>query len=118
MAYDITKDNVVFIEYNGAGRPHQVWIDSKTGFDFFMKGGYITADWSSSGFMPYIHELIDRLKGKRKIWFREEFRPSNGGKRGYKPLSNKQIEKLGYVIIDKPNYLDEVVEAIWNSPSC
>ena len=117
---DVKKENIVFVEYNGIGRPFQVYTDKLVGFDFFYKDGYIQCDWCSGNIRPFLNELspIREEKKKLKVWFKEEFRPNNNSlKKSEKILTNKEIEKMGYVIISEPKYLEEIVEAINNYPS-
>lgn len=107
----MTTENIVFIEYNGANRPWQVWTDEKQMYDFSMKQGELLAEWAGAG-NTYIHPLTISGKKPRKIWFKEDFRPTNGGVLGDIKLTNREIAEFGYSRIETPTHLVEIVEAI------
>lgn len=110
----MNENEIIFVEYNGAGRPFQVYTNKLEGYDFFMKNKEICCEWSSGNIRPFLNKLTDKWKGKIKIWFNEDFRPSTNNFENNYILSNDEIVKLGYVIIDKPKYLTEIIEAIDN----
>lgn len=105
-------ENIVFVEYNGANRPFQVWTDKNEMYDFSMKDGYLYAEWAGGG-KPYIHKFREGIK-PRKVWFKEEFRPTNGGVTENRPLQNREIIEFGYSIIENATHLEEIVSAIEN----
>ena len=113
MEKKIKSENIVFIEYNGVGRPFQVYTDKLVGFDFFYNKGLIKCNWSSLNLRPFLNKLSPTFKRKKlKIWFKEDFRPTDNSLKNKKILSNKEIEQMGYIIIQEPKYLDEIIEAI------
>jgi hypothetical protein len=113
MEKKIKSEKIVFIEYNGLGRPFQVYTDELVGYDFFCNKGIIKCHWSSLNLRPFLNKLSPTFKRKKlKIWFKEDFRPTDNSLKNKKILSNKEIEDMGYVIIEEPKYLDEIIEAI------
>jgi hypothetical protein len=118
MEKKIKSENIVFIQYNGVDRPFQVYTDKLVGFDFFYNKGLIQCNWCSLNLIPFLNELSPIWKGKKKlkIWFKEDFRPTDNSLKNKKILSNKEIENMGYIIIQEPKYLDEIIEAINKCP--
>jgi hypothetical protein len=113
MKKQIKSENIVFIQYNGVNRPFQVYTDELVGYDFFHNKGIIKCYWSSLNLRPFLNKLSNPFKRKKlKIWFKEDFRPTDNSLKNKKILSNKEIENMGYVIIQEPKYLDEIIEAI------
>jgi len=109
----ITKEDIVFIEYDGIGRPFQVFTKDLEGYDAFYKDKQIQCAWSSSGINPFLNELINANK-KRNIWFKESFRPTNNSSSIVKILSDINISEMGYKKIGKARWIDETVDAINN----
>jgi 23S rRNA A1618 N6-methylase RlmF len=112
--FNYNKENIVFVEYDGAGRPHRVFTDDLTGFDFFFKDGFIQCEYCSLGVRPFLNKLIPecKVRGKLKVWFKKIFRPKNNSIENEKILTNKEIEEMGYVITNEPKYLDEIIDAL------
>ena len=69
MKVEITKDDIVFVEYNGVGRPFQVYTKDLTGYDFFYKDGCIQCEWCSGNIRPFLNELTDEWKAKKNWKF-------------------------------------------------
>ena len=111
-----TKENIVFIEYNGVGRPFQVYTDDLTGFDFFYKDGYIQCSWCSCNIRPFLNKLTHEWQAKKKlkVWFKEDFRPDNNSIEDDHILTDEEISEMGYVILSEPKYLDEIIDALDN----
>lgn len=115
MKYE--KEDIVFIEYNGAGRPFQVYTSDLQGYDFFFKNGYIQCDWCSMNIRPYMNSLTEEWQTKHrklKVWFKEEYRPKSNDGQPPRILSDLEIATMGYVISVVPRYIDEILEAINN----
>ena len=110
----MANNDIVFVEYNGANRPHQVFTRDLTGYDFFYKYGYIQCEWCSGGINPFLSELCPewKLKNKLKVWFNEDFRPNKNSLKEAHILSDAEIKGMGYVKIGKPLHLDEICDAI------
>jgi len=104
---------IVFVEYNGANRPLQVWTDKNEMFYFSMKEGSFQAEWAGKS-NPYIHKLREGIK-PRRIWFKEEFRPTNGALVEQIALQNKEINEFGFSVIENPTHIEEIIKAINNS---
>lgn len=106
--------DIIFIEYNGVNRPFRIYTFDLAGYDFFYKDKYIQCKFSSLNISPFLNTLVPEVKkkGNRKIWFNDKWRPYNNefGKR-YQ-LSDKQITKMGYLRIENPKYIDEILEAL------
>ena len=109
-----TKENIVFVEYNGVGRPFQVYTDDLTGFDFFYKDGYIQCSWCSCNIRPFLSKLTPEWQAKKKlkVWFKEEFRPNNNSIEDDHILTDEEISTMGCVILPEPKYLDEIIDAL------
>lgn len=111
----IEKDDIIFIEYNGIGRPFQVYTKDLTGYDFFYKDGWIQCDWCSGNIRPFLNAFANPEIKKRKLWFNEEFRPTNNTLKENKILTDEEISEMGYQIIKEPKWLEEVVYAIYSN---
>ena len=115
---ELTTGSIVYVEYNGVGRPFQVYTDELTGFDFFKKDGYISCDWCSQNIKPFLNALADpekwKISKKLKLWFKEEYRPTSNTGENDHILTDQEISDMGYMIIKEPKYLEEIVEAIEN----
>jgi 23S rRNA A1618 N6-methylase RlmF len=114
MTDEIQKEDIVFIEYNGIGRPFQVYTKDLTGYDFFYKNGWIQCEWCSGNIRPFLNELTDKWKAKKKlkVWFNEDFRPTNNTLEKTKLLTNDEISEMGYVIVNEPKWIEEIIYAI------
>lgn len=104
------KNEVVFIEYDGVGRPFQVYTSNLEGYDFFYTDHRIDYNWCSSNIRPFLSLFYRMPKRKRKVWFKEEFRPTLSS--GNTPLTNKEIYQMGYFIIPSPMHITEIRELI------
>jgi hypothetical protein len=111
----IEKEDIIFIEYNGIGRPFQVYTKDLTGYDFFYKDGWIQCDWCSDNIRPFLNDFANPEIKKRKLWFNEEFRPTNNTLKETKILTDEEISEMGYQIIKEPKWLEEVVYAIYSN---
>jgi len=107
-------EDIVYVEYNGANRPHQVFTRNLRGYDFFMKNGFIQCEWSSGNIRPFLNKLCPEWEKKKKlkVWFNEDFRPTTNFFENNHILPDIDIEKMGYVKINKPLHLVDIVTAI------
>lgn len=94
------------IEYKPRGTAWQVWDLENQMFDVDRKNGELVFEWAGGG-QPYVHEGYSG-KEKRKIWFCEDFRPTNGK---VEKLTDEEIESFGFVILKEPINLEEIIEA-------
>lgn len=101
---------IVFIEFDGADRPFQVYTSDLQGYDFYLKNGSIDCNWCSGNIRPFLSQFAKPPKRKRKIWFDEEFRPTFSS--GNTPLTNKEIADMGYVIIPSPKHIIEITNLL------
>jgi len=112
----IEKEDIVFVEYNGIGRPFQVYTKDLTGYDFFYKDGWIQCEWCSWNIRPFLNELAPEWKAKKKfkVWFNEKFRPTNNSFKEEKILTDKEISEMGYEIVKEPKWIEEIIYAIYS----
>lgn len=113
----IEKEDIVFVEYNGVGRPFQVYTKDLTGYDFFYKDGWIQCELCSGNIRPFLNELAPERKAKKKlkVWFNEDFRPTNNFfKEEEKILTDEEISKMGYEIVKEPKWIEEIIYAIYS----
>jgi hypothetical protein len=112
---EINKNDIVFVEYNGVDRPFQVYTKDLEGYDFFYKDGWIQCDWCSGNVKPFLNAFVlDKIKRKSKVWFLEEFRPTNNTFEETKILTDSEISEMGYEVIKEPKYIEEIVYAIYS----
>lgn len=102
---------VVFIEYDGVDRPFQVYTSDLQGYDFYFKDGEIDFNWCSGNIYPFISRFAKKPKKSRKIWFKEDFRPTRGG--DSTKLTNKEIAAMGYVIIPSPKHIAKINDLLF-----
>lgn len=116
---------VVYIEYDRAGRPSRVMALCKKRdyvvfetFDFSYSikySMYSCYNSGSGGNQSYISELVDWAKQARKkykVWFDSDYRPVLNEFVTKQPLTDEQINKLGWVIMKNPKHLDDIISAI------
>lgn len=111
---EITKEDIVFIEYNGVGRPFQVYTRDLIGYNFFYKNGWIQCETCSGNIRPFLNELTPKWKAKKKlkVWFNEQFRPKNNYFKDKKILTDEEISEMGYEIVKEPKWIEEIIYAI------
>lgn len=113
MSNDVEIE-VVMIVYNGVSKPFSVFTQNKKGYieehDFEFKKGFLESHCSGGGSQPYLNKLIP-LPRKRKLWFKEEFRPKSGDDNRC-VLTNAEIESMGYKVIPEPLLLEEIIDTI------
>ena len=63
----IEKEDIVFVEYNGAGRPFQVYTKDLTGYDFFYKDREFPQDLVLVGPALLWPELLENFPGKKML---------------------------------------------------
>ncbi len=64
------KSDIVFIEYDGKGKPFQVYLRDLTGYDFFVKDGILECNWCSSNIRPFLSKRAKANTGrKHNVWF-------------------------------------------------
>lgn len=114
MLMEVSKQDVIFIEYNGIGRPFQVYTRDFEGYDFFYKDGCIQCEWSSGGIRPFLSPFANPEIKKRKLWFNADFRPTNNTFKEKKILTDLEISEMGYEIIKEPKWIEEIVYAIYS----
>lgn len=108
----IKKENIIFILYNGIGRPHQIFTDNLDGFDCYFKYKELQCDWCSGNIRPFLSELSPKWKAKKKlkVWFKEDFRPLTNSASHKHILTDEEIEEMGYIRILEPTYLNEIID--------
>ncbi|MBE2188437.1 MAG: hypothetical protein KGZ71_09965 [Desulfobulbaceae bacterium] len=112
----ITKDNIVFVQYNGHNRPHQVCFSPRDGsisphmiYKFFQEEYEIRCRYATYG-MPSLSKRAN-LRKRMKVWFKPEYRPYDS-EYSDRLLTNAEINGYGYEIITEPLFINEIIDAI------
>lgn len=50
-----------------------------------------------------------------KVWFNEEFRPTNNSFKEEKILTDEEILEMGYEIVKEPKWIEEIIYAIFSN---